>query len=355
MMKSCGRSWDVYETNVVAEYYYLYNAHGDVVQLVDYYGTVMKRYDYDAFGVEVNPVTSDTNPFRYAGEYYDKETETYYLRARYYSPGLGRFLSEDPIRDGLNWYTYCGGNPVMYADSNGMKAYSVRATGSRNKGKYDLFVSPQSLDASRSAIGLIPVLGWMHSLGTAFGLRLAGYREIDYDLSGVLGFISGGIGYIDNNVLKGISKWSGRGLNVIEGITYAWDWFGTKNYQIEEAVFNHFDHDIWLSDSRDIVDSKFEYAMSSVTWWITQGKVEVKKAVDVFGENAFSDGGGNLGMITWREDPLTGRKKIFKKDEYYFFEIEGTDMHSIISDLEPVYHLFKINAMKARVVICKEV
>ena len=28
-------------------------------------------------------------------------------------------LSEDPIRDGLNWYTYCYNNPVFYVDSSG--------------------------------------------------------------------------------------------------------------------------------------------------------------------------------------------------------------------------------------------
>lgn len=49
----------------------------------------------DAFGNEVNPSNEDSNPFRYCGEYYDVETGTYYLRARYYDPRIGRFLSED--------------------------------------------------------------------------------------------------------------------------------------------------------------------------------------------------------------------------------------------------------------------
>jgi RHS repeat-associated protein len=75
--------------------YYLYNAHGDVTQLANASGTVTKNYDYDAFGNEQNPDTSDTNPFRYCGEYYDLSSGTYYLRARYYDPTIGRFLSED--------------------------------------------------------------------------------------------------------------------------------------------------------------------------------------------------------------------------------------------------------------------
>ncbi len=62
---------------------------------------------------------SDTNPFRYCGEYYDAETESIYLRARNYDPGTGRFTSEDPARDGLNWYAYCDNNPVAFVDPSG--------------------------------------------------------------------------------------------------------------------------------------------------------------------------------------------------------------------------------------------
>ena len=60
--------------------WYLFNGHGDVVQLADDTGTVAKEYAYDAFGNEKNIDASDTNPFRYSGEYYDKESGTIYLR-----------------------------------------------------------------------------------------------------------------------------------------------------------------------------------------------------------------------------------------------------------------------------------
>ena len=39
--------------------------------------------------------------------------------ARYYNPVNGRFLSEDPARDGYNWYVYCDNNPLIYVDPNG--------------------------------------------------------------------------------------------------------------------------------------------------------------------------------------------------------------------------------------------
>ena len=105
--------------------YYTQNAHGDVVNLTDNNGAVTKAYQYDAFGVEKNIDDTDTNAFRYCGEYYDKETATIYLRARYYSPSTGRFISRDSFAGSnndplsLNLYTYCHNNPVSGTDSTG--------------------------------------------------------------------------------------------------------------------------------------------------------------------------------------------------------------------------------------------
>ncbi|MEM1485595.1 RHS repeat-associated core domain-containing protein [Oscillospiraceae bacterium PP1C4] len=103
-----------------ANQYYLFNAHGDVTQRYDALGNLLKNYKYDAFGNEENPEPLDSNPFRYCGEYFDKETGEIYLRARYYDPTTGRFGAEDPAKHGLNWYTYCGGNPVLLIDPSGL-------------------------------------------------------------------------------------------------------------------------------------------------------------------------------------------------------------------------------------------
>ena len=100
--------------------YYMHNAHGDVTGLTDAQCNVTKTYTYDAFGIEQNIDPNDTNPFRYCEEYYDKLTKNTYLRARYYRPSAGRFLQEDPAKDGLNWYSYCNGNPIKYKDPSGM-------------------------------------------------------------------------------------------------------------------------------------------------------------------------------------------------------------------------------------------
>ena len=99
--------------------YYQFNAHGDVLHRIDASGNVLKNYRYDAFGNELDAEPLDVNPFRYCGEYFDRETGTYYLRARNYDPFTRRFTTEDPARAGLNWYAYCSNNPVSLFDPSG--------------------------------------------------------------------------------------------------------------------------------------------------------------------------------------------------------------------------------------------
>ncbi len=128
-------------------------------------------------GVQGSPVTlsniqlnvnvdEDSNVFRYSGEYFDKETGTIYLRARYYDPFTGRFMNEDPVRDGLNYYTYCGNNPIFFFDPSGLQAYEYRADratvgGSSNYPQYALpsIVPPATAHDILDALGMFPALG----------------------------------------------------------------------------------------------------------------------------------------------------------------------------------------------------
>ena len=136
-------------------HWFVYNARGDVVQRTNNSGLVQHTYRYSAFGVELNPNAANTNPWRFAGEYYDRETGRYYLRARFFDPRIGRFTQPDPhwgihnmiwgddprimnqrtdrwgrelytrvpdswaIAQSGNLFVYCINNPVMFVDSSG--------------------------------------------------------------------------------------------------------------------------------------------------------------------------------------------------------------------------------------------
>lgn len=64
-------------------------------------GAVTDTYDYDAFGNLLNSTGSTPNVYKYRGEQYDADLGLYYLRARYYNPQTGRFMSRDPYKPRL--------------------------------------------------------------------------------------------------------------------------------------------------------------------------------------------------------------------------------------------------------------
>jgi RHS repeat-associated protein len=110
--------------------FYGYDGHGDVRYLMDVTGAVTDTYDYDAFGNVVGSTGTTANVYRYQGEALDAETGLYYLRARYYDPVAGRFLSVDPMADqGQHPYTYAGADPVNGHDPTGQEASIIAAIG----------------------------------------------------------------------------------------------------------------------------------------------------------------------------------------------------------------------------------
>nr|WP_285860118.1 MULTISPECIES: RHS repeat-associated core domain-containing protein [Paenibacillus] len=119
------------------DYYYLYNGHGDVIQIVDTSGNIVNSYEYDEWGNITNQTEGIANSFKYAGEIYDEETGLYYLRARYYDPSMGRFISEDSYEGqitnplSLNLYTYTHNNPLKYIDPSGHKVWLIHGTFSK--------------------------------------------------------------------------------------------------------------------------------------------------------------------------------------------------------------------------------
>ena len=117
------------------KYLYRKNVFGDVTEIYDEAGTLVGKYNYNAFGeceIETDEGgIAEKNPIRYRGYYYDEETGFYYLKTRYYDPEIGRFITIDDTSyldadgiNGLNLYAYCGNNPVMNVDPEGTSWWS---------------------------------------------------------------------------------------------------------------------------------------------------------------------------------------------------------------------------------------
>jgi RHS repeat-associated protein len=105
--------------------FYGYDGGGNVRQLTNVSGSVTDTYEYDAFGNKINSTGTTPNNYLYRAEQYDSDLGLYYLRARYYNPLTGRFLSRDP-EDGkafdpasLHKYVYAGGDPLNVIDPSG--------------------------------------------------------------------------------------------------------------------------------------------------------------------------------------------------------------------------------------------
>jgi len=118
--------------------YYIHTDHLGTPRLVtDQTQTVVWRWISDPFG-ETAPSQDpdgDGTPFvldlRFPGQHYDAETGRHYNYFRDYDPATGRYVQSDPIGlvGGLNTYLYANGNPVRYADPEGLAAFLPAAVG----------------------------------------------------------------------------------------------------------------------------------------------------------------------------------------------------------------------------------
>jgi len=110
---------------ISGNYYFYQNDHlGTPQKIADISGRVVWSAQYHSFGnptgtyhTQINP---DFNHLGFPGQYYDAETGLYYNWNRYYDPTTGRYISVDPLRQGLNHYVYSFGNPIGYIDPEGL-------------------------------------------------------------------------------------------------------------------------------------------------------------------------------------------------------------------------------------------
>ena len=110
---------NLYNTNH-GQYYYGSDLLGSVKFITGQGGQEVRRIEYDVFG----GIYKGNSPYGletgYTGKPYDAVTGLSDYGFRDYSPAHARFITEDPIRDGENWFAYVGNNQVNWVDPWGL-------------------------------------------------------------------------------------------------------------------------------------------------------------------------------------------------------------------------------------------
>jgi RHS repeat-associated protein len=129
--------------------YFLSDAINSTIALTNSSGAIQNQYSYDPYGNTSQSGTGFTNPYQYTG----READTaglYYYRARYYSPMMGGFISEDPAGFGggqLSFYAYVGGNPLSNTDPMGLACNGAYLDRGDYMGYYQAACSDGDADA----------------------------------------------------------------------------------------------------------------------------------------------------------------------------------------------------------------
>ena len=275
--------------------YFMFNAHGDTI--LTFAGWRTGEYHYDAWGAENNEYNywSDANPIRYSGQYTDAESGMQYLRGRYYSSEIRRFITEDPAKDGLNWYAYCGNNPIGFIDSLGL-APTKEAAALMASHIYDWDEDDNIEDRRVAGWRLIDV--WRGGTSMKMGIYIPDDGRDWSDPSEYALVFRGSTTSLD---METAEVWAN---NILAGI-------------------GPFSVDMWaaISKSKEFVDSYSSYEITMVGH--SKGGGEAIAAATKNGKNAITFNAANFKFMSYG----LSKKNASGVNNYY---VHGEILHSLI-------------------------
>ena len=201
-------------------YYYRKDALGNIERIIDSTGKTIVKYEYSVWGelieekeIENKKIVED-NPYKYKSYYYDKESGLYYLKSRYYSASLHRFISLDQTEymeigsiTGLNLYVYCGNDPVNMTDPEGHFFVSALIIGTLVGGIIGASVSVISQGVTN---GWDNINGWQVLLDGTIG-AISGLLSATGINMLCAALISGGLGFagsVGSDLISSDGDWS---------------------------------------------------------------------------------------------------------------------------------------------------
>ena len=172
-----------------APHYFHYDGLGSTRALTDGTGSLTDSYEYLGYGALASSSGSTANDFLYSGEYRDPASGLYHLRARWYDPATGRFMSRDPFPGvpeqplSLMPYLYAGADPINAIDPTGnffsLAGFSVASA---------IQTGLRAINVARRAWTLCRVKSKIESIEFLWGfLRGAQISSIGYTFGGVWG------------------------------------------------------------------------------------------------------------------------------------------------------------------------
>jgi RHS repeat-associated protein len=175
---------------------FLTDALGSTLALADGTGAVQTEYTYEPFGKTTTSGATSSNSFQYTGRENDG-TGLYYYRARYYSPEIQRFISEDPIEiatGDVNIYAYVGNNPVRWKDPWGLDKQEKNTCQERPFGErylHDFMQTNEILFGVHFTIIGNAIVGLGINVPSPLAFLRSGLAPLPVDLSGVSSSIAG--------------------------------------------------------------------------------------------------------------------------------------------------------------------
>ncbi len=160
---------------------YHFDQVGSTILRTDGSGKEIGWAEYSAYGLIVRKSGDMNTPFLYNGQLgiITDSNGLLYMRSRYYSPFLMRFLNADPIgfSGGMNWFAYADGNPISGSDPFGLWSWKQTFGVLKAMGGMLEVIAGVALGAATSWTGVGAVRAGVCAGGTAIAAEAPAFRK----------------------------------------------------------------------------------------------------------------------------------------------------------------------------------